>query len=115
LNFTAELSSARASPLTSPRTSSLGRCSSSFARLAGGEHDPNPIRLETAGDERQRQHGGVIEPLRVVDDAQEGTLVGSLGEQAQHAQSDEKPVWGRSGAEPEHGLKRLALRRRKPR
>ena len=53
---------------------------------------------------------GVVEPLRVVDDADERLLLGDLGEQRQRGQPDQEPVGRRAGAEPEHRGERIALR-----
>jgi hypothetical protein len=46
-----------------------------LARLAGAEHDPDRLRQHAAGDESQRQLPGLVEPLRVVDDAAESPAV----------------------------------------
>ena len=94
------------------RTSSSGTCRSSLARLARGEHDPDRLRQQATGDEGQRQRRGLIQPLRVVDDTQQRTLLGHLREQAQHRQPDEEPIRGSAGAQPEHDLHGLPLRRR---
>ena len=85
------------------------------ARFARGEDDPDLLGQQAAGDERQRQRRCMIKPLRVVDDAQQRPLVGQLGEQAQHGQADQEPVRRGAGAEPEHDLERVTLRRRKAR
>jgi hypothetical protein len=52
------------------------------ARLTRGEHDPNRLSKETPGDKGQRQRGGLIQPLRVIDDAQQRALLRHLREQA---------------------------------
>jgi hypothetical protein len=85
-----------------------------LAGLACGEHDPNRIGEQASGDERQRQRRGLIEPLRVIDHAQQRTVLGHLREQTEHGQSDEEPIRSRARAQPEHDLQRPALRRRKP-
>ena len=86
-----------------------------FARLARSEHDPDRLGEEATGDEGQRQRRGVIEPLCVIDDAQERTSLRSLREQAQHPQPDQEPVGGSARAETEHGLQGLPLRGRERR
>jgi hypothetical protein len=54
----------------------------------------------------------VIQPLRVIDDTQQRTLLGRLREQAQHRQPDEKPIRDFTVAQPEHDLHGVPLRRR---
>ena len=113
-NRTAEPSSARASPLRRPCTSSSGDVLELLAGLARGEHDADRLRQQAAGDERERQRRRVIQPLRVVDDAQQRTLLGRLRDQAQHRQPDQEPIRRGAGAQAEDDLERVALRRRKP-
>ena len=91
----------------------LGDVLKLLARLARGEHDPDRLRQQATGDERQRQRRALIQPLRVVDDTQQRTLLGRLREQTQHRQPDEKAIRGSAGAQPEHDLHGLPLRRRK--
>ena len=47
---------------------------------------------ETARHESQHLRGGLIQPLGVVDHADERPLLRHLGEQAQHGQADEKAI-----------------------
>ena len=85
-----------------------------LAGLPRGEHNPDPLGQQATRDERQRQRRCLIEPLRVIDHAQQRTLLGYLREQAQDPQPDEKPIRSRASAQPEHDLERLPLRSRKP-
>ena len=85
-----------------------------LARLACCEHEPHRLSQQPASDERERQRRGLIQPLRVVDDAEQGTLLSHLRDQAQDPQADEKPVRGRARAEPEHDLHGLTLWSRQP-
>ena len=71
-----ELSSARASPFTRPRTSSPGTCCELLAGLARGEHEPDRLGQQPSGDEGERERRRLIQPLRVVDDAEQGTSFG---------------------------------------
>ena len=112
MNRTAEPSSARASPLRRPVHLELGQVLQLLARLARGEHDPDRLGQQAPGHERQRQRRRLIQPLSVVDDAQQRALLGHLREQAQHRQPDEEPIRGGARAQPEHDLQRLALRSR---
>ena len=105
MNRTAEPSSARASPLRRPCTSSSDRCRELLARLARGEHDPDRLGQQAPGDEGQRQRRRLIQPLRVIDDAQQRTLLGHLREQAQAPPT-------RRGTDP--GRRRRSARTRSP-
>ena len=69
---------------------------------------------KTAGDETEDLRRGVVEPLRVVDNADQRLLLGDLGEQCQRGQPDQKPVGRRTGASAEHRRKRVALRDGQP-
>ena len=80
----------------------------------GGADDRDVLGEEPAGDERQGLRGGLIEPLRVVDDADERLLLGDVREQGQGRQPDQELVWGRAVAQPEHRRQRGALGRRQP-
>ena len=57
-----------------------------------GAHDRDPLGEQAAGDEPQDLRRGVVEPLRVVDDADQRLLLGDLGEQRQRGQPDQEPV-----------------------
>ena len=52
----------------------------------------------------------MVEPLRVVDDADQRLLLGDVGEQRQRGQADQEPVGRSAGAEAEHRRERVALR-----
>ena len=51
----------------------------------------------------------LVEPLRVVDDADQGLLLGQLAHEREGREPDHEPVRSRAGTEPEHGRQRLAL------
>ena len=78
------------------------------AGLAHGEHQRDPLGQQAPRHERQRLRGGPIEPLRVVDQADERLLLGHLGQQAQDRQADEEAVRGVAVLQPE---RRRAARR----
>ena len=109
-------SSARASASPSPWTDSSG----SPARTPS----PTPVRaahtiaIRSARSRRATKpricSGGVVEPLRVVDDADQRLLLGDLGQQRQRGEPDQEPVGRRAGAPAEHGRERVALRGGEP-
>ena len=115
LNRTDEPSSARACPLRTPCTSSEDSRSRLVARLAGGEHDPDLLGQQPPGDEGQRQRRRMIEPLRVVDHAQQRRSSACSETRLSTAKPDQEPVRRGAGAQPEHDLERLMLRRRQVR
>ena len=55
-------------------------------------------------------HRHLVEPLRVVDDAEQGLIIGGGRHQAQHRQPDQEAVRGRPDAAAESDVQRLALR-----
>jgi hypothetical protein len=61
----------------------------------------------------QRQRRRLIQPLCVIDDTQQRMLLGHLRKQTQHRQADKKAIRRSAGAQPEHDLHGLPLRRRK--
>jgi hypothetical protein len=56
------------------------------------EYDCDPFSEEAAGDKTEDLSRGLVEPLRVLDDAPQGSLLGDLGEKRQRRQSDQEPV-----------------------
>ena len=92
----------------------LGDVPKLLASLTRSEHDPNGLGQQTPSHERERQRRGLIQPLRVIHDTQQGPLLSHLREQAQHPQTDEEPIRDGAGAQPEHDLKGLPLWGRQP-
>ena len=77
-------SSARASLLLSPR---IGTRKAPGDVITGprprGAHDRNPLGEQAAGNEPEDLRRGLVEPLPVVDDADQRLLLGDLSEQRQ--------------------------------
>ncbi|MEV7629073.1 hypothetical protein [Actinoplanes sp. NPDC089786] len=63
---------------------------------AGRTHQGDLLGLQPPGDEREHLGRGVVEPLRVVDQAGQRAVLGRLGQQRQVA----SPTISRSGAAP---------------
>ena len=80
------------------------------AEIAAREDQGDRFREQSPRDERQRLLGGLVEPLGVVDHADERSLLGDVGEQAQHRQPDEEAIRRVAGAQPERRAQRVALR-----
>jgi hypothetical protein len=82
------------------------------AGLADREHQGDRFRQEAARDERQHLRRGAVEPLRVVDEADERPLRGRVRQEAEHGQPHEEAVRrrpGAQGAQAERCRERLAL------
>ena len=60
--------------------------------------------------ERERSGRCAVEPLRVVDHAQERLLLGGFGEETENREPDEERARRLSGAEPEGDAERVPLR-----
>ena len=82
------------------------------ARVAHGEYHCNRLRQEPPRYEAEHLCRSPIEPLRIIDDADQRPLLGALGQQTQKSHPDEKAIGGRTGHEPECSAKRVALRGR---
>ena len=108
-NRTDALNSARASPLTQPAHLELRQVPELLAGHACREHEPHGLRQQPAGDERERQRRGLVQPLRVVDDAQQGTFLGRLGQQAEHGEADQEPIRRRPRGQAEDRPQRVTL------
>ena len=93
-----------------PRHFELRQPGQLAARLADREHQADRVGDHPPGREPQGLRGSAIQPLMVIDDADQRLRRGHLREQAQHGQPDQEPVRRRPGADPEHGPQRIALR-----
>ena len=69
--------------------------------VAGGEHHRDPLGFEAAPSEDERLGRGVVEPVRVVDEADEGTVLRLLRQEAQHRERDQEPLVAGPGFEPQ--------------
>ena len=74
-----------------------------------GADERDPLGEEAASDEAENLLRRLVEPVRVVDDAGEGSLLRDLGQERQGREPDQESVRSRAGAEPEHGRERVAL------
>jgi hypothetical protein len=82
-------------------------------RLTRGEHDRDRLHGQTARDERERLRRCAIQPLRIVDNAEQRALLGQIRQEAENGQPDDKTVRRNSRVQTEHGPQRVALRARK--
>ncbi len=84
---------------------------SAARQLARGEHHSDRVGVQAPGDERQDVGGLLVQPVRVVDHAEQRPRVGARGEQRQRGEADEEPVRRqRVLLEAEDQPQRVALR-----
>ncbi len=109
-------SSPRASPSASPSTVISGRPSKCGSSL--GSRTANTMAIRSASRRRATKasawRGSSIEPLRIVDQAHERTLLRRVGEQAQDRERHEEVIRGTAVLEPERLAQRVPLRAGKP-
>ena len=68
-------------------------------RVADREHDRHRLGQHPSRDEAQDLGRGGIEPLGVIDDAQQRPLGGNLGQQAERGQGDQEAVGSGTGGQ----------------
>ena len=104
-------SSSRASPSDRPLITSSGSpANASAPPFADREDQCDRLGHQAARDEGKCLHRHLVEPLRVVDDAEQGLVIGGGRHQAQHCQTDQETVRGRPDAAAERHGQCLALR-----
>ena len=91
----------------------LGHVSKLLAGLARGEHDRNRLSQETPSDEPQDLEGGVVEPLRVVDEAEQRLLLRDLREEGKRPEGNEEAIGRVPGREAERDAQSMLLGLRK--
>jgi hypothetical protein len=72
----------------------------------------NRLTQQAAADEPEDLSRGPVEPLCVIDDAQEWLVLRALGQEAERRQRNEKKVGGGAYPEAERSSERTALRGR---
>ena len=78
-------------------------------RVANGEDHADRIRLEATGNKGQRRERLFVEPLRVVHDAYERSIVRHFAQQRERRKTHEKQIGRRSGVETEDGVQGCLL------
>ncbi len=111
-----EFSSARASGSPSPPTRSSGNAAQLgvLAPVADREDHRHGLGDQAAGDEGQRLRRHAVQPLGIVDQADDRALVRRLREQPEDGEPDEEAIRRAAGAEAERPRERVPLRRRQP-
>ena len=86
----------------------LGRWSVGIPQREDHRHTDG---VEPAGDEGEQLQRVAIEPLRVVDDTQQGSDRGRVSQQRADGQPDQEAVGGHPSGDPERASQRIRLRR----
>ncbi len=90
----------------------LGQAGQRVARPAHGEHDRHRLGEQPPRDEPEHLPGRPVEPLVIVDQAQQRPRLGDVGQQRERGQADQEAVGRRPGGEPQRDPQRVALRGR---
>src|SRR3954471_4820058 len=90
----------------------LGKAGEGAAGIPSPKHQGDRRDQERASYKRERLGGCTVEPLRVVDHAEERLSLGGFGQQAENRQPDKKRAGRRAAAQAEGHAERLALRSR---
>ena len=88
----------------------LREAGQSAAELTRREGERDLLGQQAARHERERSGRCAVEPLRVVDDAQEGLPLSGIGEEAEDREPDEERARRRPAAEAERDAERVTLR-----
>ena len=77
--------------------------------LPDREQEHHRLGQQPSADEAQDLGGGFIQPLSVIDEADQGPLGRHLRQQAQHRKTDQEPVRSAPCGQPEGDLQRVPL------
>ena len=77
--------------------------------LARREQQDDPLGFKAPSDEPERVGGGGIQPMRVVDEAQHGPLLGQFGEQRQASREREESLLARAVGHPQRCAESVGL------
>ena len=78
------------------------------AVIAHGDHDRHRLGEQPTRHETEDLAGGAVEPLPVVDQAQQGTLLATVRQQAQRGQRDQEAVGSVARRQAERDAQRVA-------
>jgi hypothetical protein len=95
--------------VTEPIDDQLGQSPERWAGLARHEQHRDRLREQPARDERERQCRCLIQPLRIVNHAEQWPLFGHLRQQTEHGQTDHEPIWRFPAAQSKRHAQRFML------
>jgi hypothetical protein len=99
--------------MTQRRHVKLRQTGERVAQLSRREHERDLLRKEPARHKGDGSLRRTVEPLRVIDQAQERLLLGGLGKQAQDRQPHQETIRRWPSTEPERDAQRVVLGVRK--
>ena len=79
------------------------------AGLTNREEHDDGLRLQPACGDGEHLGRRLVEPLGVLDDAQERLLLGGVGQEAEDGETDEKAIRCGPRGQPEGGAQRVPL------
>ena len=77
--------------------------------VADPDEECDRLAVKTAGHECQRLSRSLVEPLRVINQAEKRLALGPTGQQTKHGKADQEPVRRWSGAQTEGDAQRGRL------
>ena len=81
-------------------------------RLADGQQQANRLGLQPPSDKAEHLRRGLIQPLGIIDQADQRAHGGTLSQKAQDRQAQDEPVRSRPSRQPERHPQRALLRLR---
>ena len=79
------------------------------ARFPFHEHEQDALGHQAPAHEPQDLAGWFVKPLGVIDEADQWPSRGRFGEQTEHRETDEEPIWSVPRHNPERDLQRSLL------
>ena len=76
--------------------------------------EADPLGEQPAGDEAENLRRRLVQPLRILDEADQRSLFGGFRDEGQRRQCDQEPIGNASAGQPEHRRERVTLRSRQP-
>ena len=98
--------------LAQPGHFQLGQPGQLRPRVTGREHHPDRVGGQPPRRKPQRLHRRPVQPLHVIDHADQRAVPGHLRQQAEHGKTDKKTVRRRPSGHAERGPQRIMLRPR---
>ncbi|WAP52204.1 hypothetical protein OL239_02545 [Arthrobacter sp. ATA002] len=80
-----------------------------LARVTRPEHQDDPINRDASGDEGHHLRGCLVEPVSIIEYAQQRPFLCDIGQQIERRQPDEKTIRCRPSAEPQRHPERSLL------
>ena len=65
-----------------------------IARLPHCHDQPDPLSQQPPGNESNRLRGDWVQPVRVIDEAEQWLLLGTVRQQVEHREPDQETIRG---------------------